>query len=381
MKCAPNHRNCRGFVRVATLLFLFVLCFLSVRADVSQKAIWVAGEEGYHTYRIPALIAAADGSLLAFCEGRKDARGDAGNIDLLMKRSVDGGETWSRTSVLWDDGSNTCGNPCPVLDQETGIIWLLLTHNLGEDKESAIVAGTAKGSRTVWVTSSADHGVTWKEPHEITARTKAADWTWYATGPGVGIQLNHGAHAGRLVVPCDHKELGTKRLFAHVIYSDDHGMTWTRGERTPQDQNNECQVVELGDGRLLLNMRHYDRSRMQRALSYSEDGGETWSGNFFQDQLIEPICQAALITAPTAEGNVLLFSNPASQSRRERMTVRGSRSEGVDWESELVLHEGPAAYSSICYLGENRAACLYERGERGSYETLTLARFDLADLR
>ena len=360
---------------------LVVSCLMTARAEISRQVIWRSGESGYHTYRIPAVIRSANGTLLAFCEGRKGGRGDAGNIDLLLKRSVDGGQTWSRSEVIWDDGPNTCGNPCPVVDQATGTIWLLLTHNLGSDHESAIVAGTSVGSRTVWVTSSSDDGVTWNEPHEITVTTKEADWTWYATGPGVGIQLQHGAHEGRMVIPCDHKVLGSKALYSHVIYSDDHGMTWQLGGRSAEDQNNECQVVELSDGRLLLNMRHYDRERGTRALSYSEDGGVTWSGNFFNASLIDPVCQASLITARKGDRNLMVFSNPASRSSRTKMTVKVSGDEGAKWERQLELHSGPAAYSSLVDLGEGRMGCLFEAGERSAYETIRFDRFTWDDLR
>ena len=100
---------------------------------VEQSSIFVSGQGGYHTYRIPALMVTRSGTLLAFCEGRKHSSSDTGDIDLLLRRSVDGGKTWGKTQVVWDDGPNTCGNPCPVLDARTGAIRLLLTHNLGTD--------------------------------------------------------------------------------------------------------------------------------------------------------------------------------------------------------------------------------------------------------
>ncbi len=139
-------------------------------------------------------------------------------------------------------------NPCPVVDQNTGIIWLLLTHNLGIDKESQIVDGTSEGSRTVWVTHSADDGVTWAAPKEITDTTKRKNWSWYATGPGVGIQLRRPPFQNRLVIPCDNKTLGdTIGSHSHVIYSDDGGKTWKLGGVT-EDGVNECQVAERSDG-------------------------------------------------------------------------------------------------------------------------------------
>ncbi|MCA9080940.1 MAG: exo-alpha-sialidase, partial [Planctomycetaceae bacterium] len=99
------------------------------------------------------------------------------------------------------------------------------------------------------------------------------DWTWYATGPGSGIQMEAGPHQGRLVIPCDHIQAQTKHYYSHVIYSDDHGASWRLGGSSPQHQVNECEVVELDDGRLLLNMRNYDRSHKARQVAFSNDGG------------------------------------------------------------------------------------------------------------
>src|SRR5438093_11844802 len=123
-------------MRHAILILLSVLALLVAtpcRADgePAQTPLFAAGEHGYHTYRIPSLIVSPKGTLLAFCEGRKNNKTDTGDIDLLLKRSFDGGKTWQPTQIVWDDGKNTCGNPCPVIDATTGTLWLLLTHSLG----------------------------------------------------------------------------------------------------------------------------------------------------------------------------------------------------------------------------------------------------------
>ena len=181
------------------------------------KDIFVSGTSGYHTFRIPSLIAAKNGDLLAFCEGRRDGNGDSGVIEILLRRSQDGGENWSPIKCVWANHPNTCGNPCPVLDQTTGLISLLMTHNLGCDAESEIIDKTSKGTRTVHLSRSIDNGHTWSTPANITSTTKKEDWTWYATGPGAGIQLI----TGRLLIPCDHIEAISKRYYSHVIISDD----------------------------------------------------------------------------------------------------------------------------------------------------------------
>ena len=361
----------------AVLLALGALASLgSVIEDPAPDypAVFQSGQEGYHTFRIPAVVTAANGDLLAFCEGRVKAGGDSGDIDLVLKRSQDGGASWSKLQVLWDDGANTCGNPCPVLDRSTGTLWLLMTRNLGHDHERQIIDRESEGTRTVWVTSSTDHGATWAAPREITKTTKQPDWTWYATGPGAGIQLERGEHAGRLVIPCDHIEAETKHYYSHVIYSDDHGESWQLGGSTPEHQVNECEVVELTGGRLMLNMRNYDRAKRRRQVATSTDGGATWTDQRHDENLIEPICQASIRRLDWPEGDrpgILLFSNPASEKSRERMTLRASYDEGKTWHLERLLYEGASAYSCLVVLAGGDVGCLFEVD---GYERILFAR-------
>ncbi len=355
------------------------------RAD-DKVDVWTSGEEGYHTYRIPAVMRAPDGALLAFCEGRKVGRGDSGDIDLLMKRSDDGGASWGEQRVLWDDGDNVCGNPCPVLDRDTGMIFLFLTHNLGHDREGEIIAGTSEGTRTVWVMTSADGGTEWSPPREVSASTKRRDWTWYATGPGVGIQLEVGPHAGRLVIPCDHIEADSQRYYSHVLLSDDHGATWRIGGRSKRDQLNECQVAELDSGELVLNMRNYNRQKRARAVARSKDGGESFGEVTWDEELPEPICQAGMVTVRAGRGGGvverwLAFSNPASPNRRERMLVRVSYDGGLSWHTAALLHGKAAAYSCLVDLSDGNSpavGCLFERGREGPYERITFQRVKLS---
>jgi sialidase-1 len=341
-----------------------------------QVDVFVAGEGGYHTHRIPSVIATSGGALLAFAEGRRDGGGDTGDIDLLLKRSEDGGATWSALAVIGDNGPHTFGNPCPVVDRTTGTIWLLTTHNRGEDREREIIAGTSRGSRTVWSMHSTDEGRTWSVPVEITARAKRPDWTWYATGPGVGIQTR----SGRLVIPANHAVAGTGVHRSHLLLSDDHGATWRIGAVSVEGTN-ESQVVELADGTLMLNMRnHPSRPENYRVVAISRDEGETLDTPYHDRALPEPPAQASLLrftTAAAHDRDRLLFTNPSGKGRT-RMTVRMSEDEGRSWPVLRVLHEGPAAYSTLVVLEDGTAGVLYERGERSPYERLTFARFTLA---
>ena len=352
----------------------------AARAQSSPSAprysdVYVAEEGGYHAYRIPSVIATPRGTLLAFAEARRTGAGDAGDIDVVVRRSHDGGESWSPMQIVGDNGPNTFGNPCPVLDRNTGSIWLLTTQNRGTDREKDIIAGTSGASRTVWAMKSEDDGVTWSTPSEITTSVKRPDWTWYATGPGIGIQTM----SGRLVVPANHAEAGTGVHRSHLVFSDDGGRSWRLGASS-EAGTNESQVVELTDGRLMLNMRnHPAKPENFRMIATSADGGETLSVAYADRALIEPPAQASILrmsSARTQDRNRLLFANPAS-TKRERLTVRLSYDEGRSWTVSRVLHEGPAAYSSLVVLRNRSIGLLFERGERSPYERITFARFTL----
>lgn len=341
-----------------------------LEADVD---VFVAGADGYHTYRIPSLLRTPQGALLAFAEGRRGGRGDAGDIDLVLKRSEDEGRTWSALQVIGDNGPNTFGNPCPVVDRRTGTIVLLTTHNRGEDGEQAILDGTSAGSRTVWLLRSTDDGRTWSPPRDITGDVKRPDWTWYATGPGVGIQLA----SGRLVVPANHALAGSKGHRSHLLLSDDDGASWRIGAIATVGTN-ESQVAELADQRLLLNMRnHPPLAENFRQVAISRDGGETLGPTTPDRALPEPPAQASLIRLPAGDPHgQLAFANPAGPGR-SHLTLRLSRDGGATWPVQRVLHEGPAAYSSLAALGAGRLGVLYERGTASPYETIRFARVRL----
>ncbi len=337
----------------------------------TQEALYVSGDGSYHTYRIPALVVSAQGTLLAFAEGRKHGRGDAGEIDLVLRRSVDGGRTWGPTQVVVTESGMTCGNPSPVVERESGTIWLPFCKNLAEGGESLICQG--KAPRTVWVTSSVDDGKTWAEPREITAAVKKPDWTWYATGPCHGIQLR----SGRLVVPCDHIvgiHFDGKRdpIHSHIIYSDDRGANWQLGASV-EAETDESAVAQLQDGSLYLNCRNGVGDN-RRGVARSLDQGQSFAEFQWDDALIEPVCQGSV---ETLTGTQLLFANPAS-THRENMTVRLSPDGGRTWTAARALHPGPAAYSDLSALPDGDIYCLYEAGELNPYETLTLACFSLA---
>jgi sialidase-1 len=324
---------------------------------LTQQEIFRSGEGGYHTYRIPALIATQKGTLLAFCEGRRNSGSDTGDIDVLLRRSFDNGKTWTSVQKVADMGNDTIGNPTPVLERKTGTVFLLLTSN----------PATAEANRAVWISRSNDDGAIWTTPVEITSEVKKPEWTWYATGPGNGIQLR----SGRLVIPCDHNRRDNNERHSHIIYSDDRGETWKIGG-IAEDKTNESAVAETRRGDLVLNMRSYHGAN-RRAIQRSKDAGITLLPLELDQALIDPVCEASLI----ADNGWLIFSNPAATTRT-RMTVRLSKDNGRSWPRAGVIYDGPSAYSSLAVLRDKAIGLLYERGDRKPYERITFARFKLS---
>jgi sialidase-1 len=333
--------------------------------------------------RIPSLIVTQEGTLLAFAEGR-EGRSDAGDIDLVMRRSIDNGKTWSKQTTVWDDADNTCGNPCPVIDESTGRIILFMTWNPGQFEEDGLSDDEKEAAiftaRRPYMCYSDDDGLTWSEPVDMTESCKVADWGWYATGPGVALQMKSEKHKGRLVIPANHSYAPDNPEHivirdkwgkgAHTLLSDDGGKTWRISEAITPGCN-ESQVVELSDGRLMMNMRSYNGLPC-RAVAYSEDGGETWSDVLHSYQLPDEHVQASIIEYGEYENErMYLFSNPGNPWDRKYMAIKTSFDEGTTWSNEKLIYAGGSAYSCMAVLPDGNIGLLFEGGKTFRHETVT----------
>ncbi len=364
--------------------------------------VFQRGQAGYQVFRIPAIVKAANGDLLAFCEARQG--GDASEIDLVSRRSADSGKTWGELQVVLesDDFQSmypgeeiTIGNPSPVVDlldtKHPGRIWLPFT--IENDR--------------VCITYSDDHGKSWSKHRDITTVAKLERWGWYATGPVHSIQIQHGKHRGRLIVPCDHRlgddgeDKGANGV--HVILSDDHGETWRLGavDNSYEDglNANETTVVELPDGKPYFNTRdQHGEAPGTRGSAISSDGGETFEpsgiasfGPFSPcSQVLDtPVVQSSLLRAklPSAtEPGLILFCGPdesgPSGKGRSDLRIRFSTDEARTWKDGLLLHAGPAAYSDMVAVSDHSIGVLFEAGPLGSspYDTIQFRRFATAEL-
>jgi sialidase-1 len=356
-----------------------------------QQRLFVSGEKGYHTYRIPSLVVAPGGVLLAFCEGRKNGAGETGGADILLRRSQDGGKTWSEQQlVVGGEDDHVWTSPCAVVDKEAKVVCLLITWNRNDDTEEEIRKGTSVDTRRVYLSSSKDDGKTWSEPLEITPSVKRDNWTWYGTGPGAGIQLERSTPIkGYLFAPGYHAVGGDdKNSGSHLIWSPDHGEQWFLGMRLG-DRNAECEVVELADGGRMLNMKSEGEAKcrlISRTLRGDEEGPvdptkETlgWSDPQPQPLLLDPHCQASFRRYSFSDSggrDRILFLNPASETR-DHMTLRLTYDEGATWPVSKLLYAGPSASSCLAVLPDGSIGCLYEAGIEDPSETIVFTRVTL----
>jgi sialidase-1 len=330
----------------------------SASAVFEEQALFQKGDDGYHCFRIPSLLVTKPGTILAFVEARKNNCNDHGNVDLGVKRSDDNGRTWSKMQIIADDGVHTMGNPCPVVERETGTIWLPFCRT----------------NKQILIMNSTDDGKSWSKPVDITKQAANPAWHWFGTGPGHGIQTAN----GRLVIPCwaDTKpRLGAIQL-SYSFYSDDRGMTWKVGTPLDADASDECEVVELEDGRLYMNARSR-QGKKKRAFSFSKDGGQTWSPVKYDPRLPERSCQGSLArftNAKSFQRNRVLLALPTNPNARTKMTVFMSYDECQNWPVSKVVHAGSSAYSDLAVTRDSHVLLFYEAE---GYSKITLARFNV----
>jgi sialidase-1 len=369
--------------------------------------LFEAGKDGYTLYRIPGIVATPKGTLLAYCEARKHSGNDWDAIEIMLRRSTDGGKTWhERQNIAAVEGKVeknpaalkqklgkaedlTLNNPVAIVDRKNGVVYFLFC---------------AEYNRCFSMRSE-DDGKTFSKPVEITATfDKFRDdyaWQAFAVGPGHGIQLKN----GRLVVPV-WLSTGTgggahRPSVMSTIYSDDDGKTWQRGEivakeTDPLTNPNETVIAQLADGRVLLNIRNESKQN-RRAVAFSADGATKWTKPVFDDKLVEPICMASLCRLsekPASDRNRLLFANPDNLERadgkeapgvvrdRKNLTVKLSYDEGKSWEVSRVVEAGFSGYSDLTVGPDGTIYCFYERGSTDGKsstrtERLTVARFNL----
>lgn len=333
-------------------------------AQSTQTDVFVSGQEGYHTYRIPSIVITLRGTLLAFAEARI-AKKDHAQNDLVLKRSYDQGRTWESIQVLEAAGTASLNNPQAVVLSNSRIL-LMYQKYPPEGGEHYVSAGYEGDNicRTYLIYSD-DEGQNWSTPKEITRSVKRPSYaTSTASGPGIGIQLQRGAYQGRILMPFNQGPYG--RWMAYAAYSDDNGQTWDYGEVAfplTEGMANEVQMVERQDGSILLNARSMGAGKY-RKYAISNDGGQNWTGFQNDSTLIESRCQASILRH-SWEPSIIAFANPATQEGRHSGTIRLSYDEGKTWPTAKLVYKDSFAYSCLVSLSADTIGLLFEADNYG----------------
>ena len=383
------------------LLTLLAASSFAAEPFVEKQNLFTVGDDpAYNIYHIPGIVVTAKGTVLAWCEARKGG-GDWSDIRILLRRSTDDGKTWSAPQNIADVPGPKKKNAFALRLKDVDTTQV--TYNnpvLIADKDGTVHMLFCLEYERVFYQRSADDGLSWSAPVEITATfdafKKNYDWKVLATGPNHSIQLK----TGRLIVPVwlSTGEGGNahRPSVTATVYSDDQGATWKAGEiAVPCTEEwinpNETVAIELSDGSVMLNVRNESKVH-RRLVTISPDGATNWSIPKFDEALLEPICMAGITRYDHGGQNLILFSNPHNleggrggkpdpgKSRdRKNLSVKISRDEGKTWVVNKLLEDGPSMYSDIIVSQSGTILCFYGRGNKPGFAgaSLTLARFNL----
>lgn len=388
----------------ALLLSSLIICTLCLNAAepfLEKQELFTVGEDpAFKNYHIPGIVVTTKGSVLALCEARRDGS-DWDDIQILLRRSIDDGNTWSPPQSIVNVPGPKQKNAFALQLKHTDPTTV--TYNnpvLIADRDGTVHMLFCLEYERCFYQRSTDDGLTWSQPTEITAAfdafKKHYDWKVLATGPNHSIQLK----TGRLVVPV-WLSTGTggnahRPSVTATLYSDDQGQTWQAGDIavpcTDEWINpNETVAIELNDGRVMLNVRSESKAH-RRLITTSPDGATNWSTPKFDDALIEPICMAGIVRYQHAGQSLILFSNPHNldggregkpepgKSRdRKNLSLKLSRDEAQTWPVNKLLEDGPSAYSDLAVTPAGTILCFYGAGNKRHFSgsTLRLARFNL----
>ena len=348
--------------------FVLTSCGGTTQAPLAPErtSLFEMGEAGSKYYRIPALVKAQDGALVAIADKRGDALGDLPNIiTIVSKRSTDNGKTWSDMSIVAKgDTINKCGygDAVVITDEKKGNLIAVFSGNNG------LWHSNEKSLSRTYTSTSTDNGKTWGKVVDITDQVYGGvygDSIRYGlfTGSGSGIQLKKGKHAGRLmlVIAARNDASWGGTMSNYAVYSDDGGITWQVSKNAACTNGDEAKVVELANGNILMSIRN--RAKGHRLFSVSKDGGETWSEPILNETILDPACNGDIISYHYKGKDLLLHSLPASPTTRENVTVYVSEDNGETWIPKRCIYQGYSAYSSLQVLDDGTIGIIVEEGK------------------
>lgn len=315
---------------------------------------------GAHSYRIPAMVTAADGSLLVFCEARYNSWMDKSYTDIVVRRSTDNGKTWSEQTNLTgsaNGGGYAFMDPTPVADRTTGRIFVFCCRWVKSDADAT--------KTRAYMISSSDNGATWSDPADVTDQVIVPGCFSSGFGPGSGVQISRGRRAGRLILPSRQYNGSASKGFA--VYSDDHGATW---KVSSEVLGGESQIAECGEDRLTVNIR----KGADRYSSFSKDGGQTWTAAAKDGGLpsFESGCHASVCSGG---GNMVFYCGPkggaksSTHDNRYELMLYRSPTGAQGWTRSQLLYDLAAGYPDMTLLGDGRLAIVFEAGPEKGFIT------------
>ena len=318
---------------------------------VLQDLFNTSMSDGVECYRIPAIVTAPNGDVIAAIDERVPNCGDlkwSKDINIIIRRSTDNGKTWSDIETVVDfPYGQSASDPSMIVDETTNEIFLFYNFmNLDTEKDIYYLH----------VVKSSDNGKTWSQPQDITSQITKPEWQkdFKFITSGRGIQTR----SGKLLHTMVNLNSGL-----HVFGSDDHGKTWYFID-TPIQPADESKIIELVDGTWMINARVNGAGI--RYVHTSTDKGKTWTTRE-EPELIDPGCNASIIRYTSKEDgydkNRLLFSNAKSKKGRVNMTVRISYDEGKTWSEGKTIYEGSSAYSDMTVLDNGDIGLFFEQDE------------------
>jgi hypothetical protein len=338
---------------------------------LANTLLFTPGDAGSLNYRIPAIITAADGSLVTVTDKRWNHAGDlAAKIDPVVRRSTDNGKTWSAPLTIANfGGPNGAGDAALVLDKTTGNLLCIVSA------EKGFFASTNAAPAKVLVIRSTDNGITWGTPVDVTSQIYGPNPNW--KGLFVASGRAHQLRDGKIVAAIAVREdvSGTERINNYMITSADGGTTWTTNSGIAEVGGDEAKVVELNNGNIMMSIRNAGTRR----FNVSTDKGLTWGTAYNQADLTDPNCDGDFIRyTSTLDGydkNRLLHTIPFA-GNRTNVSVLMSTDEGASWPVRKTIFSGASAYSSITVLPDGTMGIYYENGENSTYQ-MYFVRFSL----
>ena len=303
---------------------------------METRKIWYKTEQSeYALMRIPGITVASRGEIIIYGEARRSGS-DWAHMDIVMRKSRDGGESFSAPQVLARGTSEhpTVNNPVMAEDAR-GVLHFLYCEDYG-----------TRGGKILH-RKSRDSGETWEAPEDITYASLPEYRNVFALGPGHGICTKSGALAFPFwLVP---KKFGRAEN-AHipsevgVLYSEDNGESWRTSPLLPARGDivspNESVAAELPDGGLYLAIRQNAPARAHAVLERGFSGFRAYEP---VPGLCDPVCFGSAAYAFES----LLFVNCDDSEKRRNITLQTSADCGKSWRKILTVDEARGGYADI----------------------------------